>query len=225
MSGKKYLENRIKAQSAQVLAPAAAIDLLKQMRPPKFDATVELHLNLGIDPKKGEEQMRGTLVFPHAFGKSKKVIAFVEPEKEAEAREAGADIVAGETAINELAKSGVIDFDIAVATPVMMPKLAKAAKILGPRGLMPNPKTETVSPQVKKMISEIKQGKATFKNDDSGNVHLAIGKLSFEKEKLLVNLTTALDTVRKAKPAAAKGTFIKSATLCTTMSPAVRLAL
>lgn len=223
--GEKYLVNKAKVKTSEVYSKEAAIDLLKQMRPAKFDATVELHLKLGIDPKKGEQQVRGTVVLPHSFGKSKKVIVFVEPAKETEAREAGADIIANEETINDLAKSGLIDFDIAVATPAMMPKLAKVAKILGPKGLMPNPKTETVSPQVKKMITEIKRGKVTFKNDDTGNVHLTIGKISFDKEKLLANLASLMEAVLKVKPATAKGSYIKTATLTATMSPAVRIAV
>lgn len=225
MPGKKFLENQSKIKSGERYSPETAIDLLKQMHQPKFDATVELHLKLGIDPKKGEQQVRGTIVMPHSLGKSRKVIAFVESAKEAEAKEAGADIIANEETIAEIAKSGTINFEVAVATPSMMPKLAKIAKILGPKGLMPNPKTETVGVQIKKMITEIKHGKVTFKNDDTGNLHLAIGKISFDKEKLLGNLTAILEAIRKAKPAGAKGTYLKSAVLKTTMSPGVRIAV
>jgi len=225
MHGKSYQANQAKIKVKESAAPETAIELLKQMQQSKFDATVELHLHLGIDPKKGEQQVRSTVVLPHSFGRSKKVIAFVEPAKEAEAKEAGADIVASEETINEIAKSGAINFEVAVATPAMMPKLAKIAKILGPKGLMPNPKTETVSPQVKKMIEEIKRGKLNFKNDDTGNLHLAIGKISFDKEKLMANLNAVLQAIRKAKPASSKGTYIKNAVLKTTMSPGVKIAV
>lgn len=202
-----------------------AAELVKQTSGVKFDATIELHLNLGINPKKGEEQVRGTLVLPHAFGKSKKVAAFVESGKEDEARSAGADLVGGEELIAEIAKTSKIDFEVAVATPAMMPKLAKIAKILGPKGLMPNPKTETVGPNIKKMIGELKKGKIAFKNDDGGNIHLAVGKASFPKEKLLENLRLALETIKKAKPASSKGTYLENVVLTSTMGPAIKLAV
>lgn len=223
MRSKKYQSLKSKVDSKKRYSLAEAVDLVKAVAKTKFDATIELHLNLGIDPKKGEEQVRSTIVLPHSFGQSKKVAAFVESGKEDEARSAGADLVGGEELIAEIAKTSKIDFEVAVATPVMMPKLAKIAKILGPKGLMPNPKTETVGPHIKKMVEELKKGKLAFKNDDGGNVHLAVGKASFSKEKLLENLTMALETIKKAKPISSKGTYFQNVVLTSTMGPAIKL--
>lgn len=223
MRGKKYLAAKAKIDSKKKYPPAEAVDLVKQTSGVKFDATVELHLHLGIDPKKGEEQTRGTLVLPHFFGKSKKVAAFVETAKEEEAKTAGADLVGGEDLIAEIAKTNKINFEVAVATPAMMPKLAKIAKILGPKGLMPNPKTETVGANVKKMVEELKKGKLSFKNDDGGNLHLAVGKVSFDKEKLLENIQTVLEAVRKSKPPSSKGVYLQNVVLTSTMGPGVKV--
>jgi large subunit ribosomal protein L1 len=184
---------------------------------------VEIHAKLGIDPKKGEQQVRGTISLPHGTGKTKRVAAFVNGEKMKDAKEAGADIVGAEEVIDELAKSGKIDFDIAVATPDMMPKLAKVAKILGPRGLMPNPKTDTVGTNVKKMVEELKKGKISFKNDDTGNVHISVGKASFSETQLTENINAALDALRKAKPASAKGSYFGNVTLSSTMGPGIKV--
>lgn len=225
MRSKHYLSQKTKIDSKKRYSLEEAVDLVKQTGRAKFDATVELHFHLGIDPKKGEEQVRGTIVLPHSFGKAKKIAAFVEAGKEEEAKLAGADLVGSEEMINEIAKTGKIDFEVAVATPSMMPKLAKAAKVLGPRGLMPNPKTETVGPNLKKIIGELKKGKMAFKNDDGGNIHLAIGKVSFAKEQLLDNLRMALETIKKAKPASSKGTYLQNVILTSTMAPAVKLAV
>jgi len=180
MRSKRYNKSKAEIDPKKTYSLAEAVELIKKTANVKFDATVELHFKLGIDPKKGEEQVRGTLVLPNAFGKSKKIIAFVESNQEKDAKDAGADIVGGEEIIAEIAKHGKIDFEVAVATPSMMPKLAKIAKILGPKGLMPNPKTETVSANIKKVIEELKRGKIAYKNDDGGNIHLAVGKISFE---------------------------------------------
>ena len=198
-----------------------AINLVKKTSTTKFDASVEVHLKLGIDPTKGDQQTRGTLVLPHGTGKSKRIAAFVEPEKEKEAKDAGADIVGGEELIAEIAKTEKLDFDVAVTTPTLMPKLAKIAKILGPRGLMPNPKTETVSPNVKKMIEDSKGGKISWKNDDTANVHQIVGKVSFDTAKLQANINMFLDSVRRAKPASAKGIYVQTAVLTSSMGPAI----
>jgi large subunit ribosomal protein L1 len=160
---------------------------------------------------------------PHGSGKSKRVAAFVDSNNEAAAKAAGADIIATEEYIEELVKTGKIDFDVAVATPAMMPKLAKAAKILGPRGLMPNPKTDTVGPNITKIIEEQKAGKLSFKNDNTANVHVIAGKASFTAEKLADNINAIVDAIRKIKPASSKGIYIKSATVTSTMGPAVKL--
>lgn len=225
MSGKKYEEAKKLVDAKKSYAVEEAVELVKQTSKAKFDATVELHLKLGIDPKKGEQGVRGTLSLPHGTGKSKKVAAFVSAEKEADAKAAGADIVGGEELVKEIIASGKADFDVAVATPDMMPKLAKAAKILGPKGLMPNPKTDTVGGNIKKMIEEQKAGKLSFKNDDGGNIHVALGKVSFDSAKLVANLNALLEMIKKARPASAKGVFIQNAVLTSTMGPAIRISV
>lgn len=202
---------------------AEAVELVKKTAGTKFDATIELHVRLGIDPKKGDQQVRGTIALPHGTGKSKRIAAFVTGEKAKEATEAGADLVGAEELIDQIAKTGKIDFDVAVATPDMMPKMAKAAKILGPKGLMPNPKTETVSANVKKMIEDLKKGKVAFKNDDTANLHIAVGKASFDAQKISENVAAALDTIQRAKPAASKGTYLMNVTLTSSMGPGVKV--
>jgi len=223
MRSKRYQKIKSSYDIKKTYSLDEAIKIVKKTAGVKFDATVELHLKLGINPKKGEEQVRSTLVLPYSFGKAKKIIAFVETGKEDEAKLAGADIVGGEELIGEIAKTGKIDFEVAIATPTMMPRLAKIAKILGPKGLMPNPKTETVSPNIKKMIEELKKGKLAFKNDDGGNIHIAIGKISFETEKIKANLETVLDAIKKIKPASSKGIYLKTIVLTSTMGPAIKI--
>lgn len=201
-----------------------AVALLKDTSGVKFDASVEVHANLGIDPKKGEQQIRGTVVMPHGTGKKIKIAAFVTADKEKDAKEAGADFIYGEEEIKKIKDTGKIDFDIAVTTPDMMPKLAMAAKVLGPKGLMPNPKTETVNPNVKKMIEDLKKGKITFKNDDTANVHVGVGKVSFSEAQIKENITAFIEVLTKAKPSTAKGTFIKNLVVKTTMGPAIKIS-
>lgn len=201
-----------------------AIKLVKETSGVKFDASVECHANLGIDPKKGEQQIRATVVMPHGTGKTKIIAAFVTGEKEKEAKEAGADFIYGEEDIKKIKDTSKIAFEIAVTTPDMMPKLAAIAKILGPKGLMPNPKTETVGPHIKKMIEELKKGKITFKNDDTSNVHVSVGKVSFTEQQLKENVTAFLEALKKAKPATSKGTYVKNLVLCSTMGPAIHIS-
>jgi large subunit ribosomal protein L1 len=220
---KRYQELKKLVDVKKLYSPLEAMELVKQTSKTKFDSTIEVHLNLGIDVKKGDQQVRATILFPHSIGKSKKVVAFVAADREKDAKEAGADVVGGEDLINEIAKAGKIDCDITVATPDMMPKLAKVAKILGPAGLMPNPKTETVGPNIKKIIEEIKKGKVAFKNDATANIHQAIGKASMDVKALSENLTTFVEAVKKTKPASSKGVFFKSITVTSTMGPAVRV--
>ncbi|MEK7131387.1 MAG: 50S ribosomal protein L1 [Patescibacteria group bacterium] len=215
---------RAKVDKNKVYSLEEAVKLLAETSGVKFDATVEVHANLGINTKKSEQQVRATVVLPHGTGKTKTVAAFVSAEKEKEAKEAGADFVYGEEEIKKIKDTGKIEFEIAVTTPDMMPKLAAIAKVLGPKGLMPNPKTETVGPSIKKMIEELKKGKVTFKNDDSGNVHQAVGKISFGEDKLKENITAFLEALKKAKPATAKGAFISSLTLCSAMGPAIKIS-
>ncbi len=221
MHSKRF--SALKAAVVQKVSPEKGIASVKANATAKFDETIELHFSLGIDPKQGDQQIRGTITLPHGTGKTKRVAAFVDSANEAAAKAAGADIVATEETIDEIVRTGKIDFDVAVAVPSMMTKLAKAAKVLGPRGLMPNPKTDTVNPNVAKMIAEQKAGKISFKNDNTGNVHMIVGKASFEESKLIENALAAIDAVRKVKPQSAKGIYFKSATVTSTMGPAVRI--
>ena len=202
-----------------------AVKLAKEIATTKFDASVELHFRLGIDPKKGEQQVRGTIVLPHGTGKSKKIAVFADGDKVKEAKDAGADIVGGQELIDEIKKTGKVDFEVAVATPDMMKNLAAVAKVLGPRGLMPSPKNETITMNVKKVIEELKKGKIAFKNDDTANLHQVIGKASFDEAKLIENCKTFIEAINKAKPEATKGTFIKSLTLATSMGPGIKIAV
>lgn len=202
-----------------------AIELVKKTSTVKFDASVEVHVRLGIDVKKSDQQIRSTVVLPHGTGKTLKVAAFVGEKDEKIAKDAGADMVGGEEEIKKIKDTGKVDFDIAVSTPEMMPKLAVAAKVLGPKGIMPNPKSGTVDADVKKMIEEIKKGKAAFKNDDTGNIHQSIGKVSFDDVKLKENLEAFLDTLKKIKPTTMKGIYIKSLFLTSSMGPSVRVEI
>lgn len=222
---KRFEEAKKLIDPKKVYTREEAIELAKKTSTVKFDASVEVHLRLGIDPSKGDQQIRSTIIFPHSVGTAKKVAAFVVSGKEKEAKDAGADIVGGEEMIEEIKKTGKINFDVAVATPDMMPKLAKIAKVLGPKGLMPNPKTETVGPNVKKMIEELKKGKLTFKNDDTANIHQIIGKTSLDTQALLENLNAFLEAVQKAKPASAKGIYIRSASISTSMGPGIKFEI
>jgi large subunit ribosomal protein L1 len=203
---------------------AEAVSLTKQLSKVKFDATVELHVRLGIDPKKGEQAVRGAVSLPHGTGKTIKVAAFVSDAKAKECKEAGADLVGGDELIAEIKKSEKTDFEVAVSEPGMMKNLAQIAKILGTRGLMPSPKNETVSPDPAKAVRELKKGKVSFKNDDTANLHLIVGKVSFSDENLAANLETAIDAIKKAKPATAKGTYLKSITVASTMGPGIKVA-
>ncbi len=202
-----------------------AIDLVKKTATTKFDSSIEVHVRLGIDSKKSDQQVRGTASLPHGTGKTKKVAAIVgNAEAEKEAKDAGADIVGGIEIIDAIAKTGKYDFEIVVTTPDMMPKMAKVAKILGPKGLMPSPKNETVTTNLTKTIGELRKGKVAFKADDTSNLHQVIGRSSFTKEQLVENFTTFMDAVRKAKPATSKGVYLISVTLTSTMGPAIKVA-
>lgn len=221
---KKYLELKKLVDPKKTYAPLEAIELVKKTSATKFDGTVEIHARLGIDPKKGEQAVRGTVVLPHATGRTTRVAVFAVTEADA-ARAAGADLVGGKELIEEIKRTEKCDFDVAVAEPALMKDLAQIAKVLGPRGLMPSPKNETVTPHVGKAVTELKRGKLTFKNDDSGNVHQVVGKISFDSQKLIDNLTALVDAIKKAKPATAKGTYLKSLTLSATMGPGIRVSI
>lgn len=200
-----------------------AIELAKKLKKEKFDSSLEVHFRLGIDTKKGEQQVRSAVSLPHGTGKTVKVAAFVTPANEKEAKAAGADLVGGDELIAEIKKTEKTDFEVAVAEPAMMKNLAQIAKILGTRGLMPSPKNETVTPNPAKAIAELKKGKVSFKNDDTGNVHVAIGKISFETQKLTDNYSTILEAIKKAKPQTSKGIYLKNITINTTMGPGVKV--
>lgn len=220
---KRYNELKKLVDPKKTYAPEEAMSLAKKTASTKFTGSVEVHINLGIDVKKGDQQVRSTIIFPHSIGKAKKVIAFVAPDKEKAALEAGADIIGTDEIMDQIAKTGKFDFEVAVATPDMMPKLAKVAKILGPTGLMPNPKTDTVGTNVKKMIEDVKKGKVAFKNDATGNIHQNIGKSDLSEKDLLENFNVLIEAVKKVKPASAKGTYLNSVTLTTTMGPGVKV--
>jgi len=220
---KRYQELKKDIDPKKVYDLEDALTLVKETAKTKFESSIEVHFRLGIDVRQSDQQIRTTVVLPHSIGKTKKIVAFVSADKAKEAKEAGADLVGGEEMIDELSRTGKINFEIAVATPDMMIKLAKIAKILGPKGLMPNPKTDTVGPNVTKMIEELKHGKVTIKSDATGNVHQVIGKTSLENDKLAENFQTLLATIRKVKPAKAKGIYIKNAVITSTMGPALKV--
>ena len=200
-----------------------AVTLLKELATAKFDETVEVHVKLGIEPRKSDQQIRVTTILPHGTGKKQIIAAIVGPNDEAAAKEAGADLIIGEEEINEIKTSGKAPFDVAVATPEMMPKLAPAARVLGPRGLMPNPKTETVGPNVKKMIDAVRKGKITLKNDDTANLHQILGKVSFDETQIVENFEAFIKKLQKNKPSSSKGIFLKEIYLSTTMGPSIRV--
>lgn len=222
---KRYEQVAKKIQKGKSYSAAQAIKLVKETATTKFDSSVEIHLRLGIDPKKGEQQVRGAITLPFGTGKTKIIAAFVPPDKEKEAKEAGADIAGGQELIDQIKATGKVDFEIAVATPDMMPKLAAVAKILGPKGLMPSPKNETIAVNLKKTIGELKKGKINFKNDDTGNVHQIIGKVSFAESELLANYQALVEAIKKAKPATAKGTYIENISISSSMGPGIKVQL
>jgi large subunit ribosomal protein L1 len=200
-----------------------AVPLVQKVKFAKFDETVELHLRLGVDPKHADQMVRGTVVLPNGLGKSKKVLVIASGEKQREAQEAGADIVGGEDMVAKIQTENWTDFDAVIATPDMMRSLSKLGKILGPRGLMPNPKTGTVTVDIAQAVKEVKAGKVEFRVDKTGVIHVPVGKVSFASDKLLENASTLLQAVVKAKPAAAKGKYVRSVTICSTMGPGVHL--
>ncbi|MEA2088379.1 MAG: 50S ribosomal protein L1 [Patescibacteria group bacterium] len=200
-----------------------AIELVKKISKTKFDASIEIHIRLGIDPKKGDQQVRGTIILPNSVSKQKKIAVFAEDEKQKEAKTAGADIVGSEELIQKIKQTKKIDFDIAIATPNTMKLLSSIAKILGPKGLMPSPKNGTITTDLPKTIKEFKQGKVVFKNDDTGNIHQMIGKISLDNKKILENYEIFLKILNKVKPTTAKGIYIKNIFLCSTMGPSIKI--
>ena len=220
--GKKYLEAAKLVDRSQAYAIAEAVELAKKTSTVKFDATVEAAFRLGVDPKKADQQIRGAVVLPNGTGKTQRVLVFAKGEKMKEAEAAGADYVGDAEYINKI-QQGWFDFDVIVATPDMMGEVGKLGRVLGPKGLMPNPKTGTVTFDVTKAVNEIKAGKVEYRVDKSGNIHVPIGKVSFEDQKLVENFNTIFETMMKVKPAAAKGTYMKNVTISTTMGPGVKV--
>lgn len=220
--GKKYIESAKLIDTDKVYEPEEAVQILKKAGTAKFDETVEVAFRLGVDPKYADQQLRGAVVLPHGTGKTKRVLVFAKGEKIKEAEAAGADVVGSEELVQKI-QGGWFDFDVAVATPDMMGVVGRLGKILGPKGLMPNPKVGTVTLDVAQAVQEIKAGKIEYRTDKAGNVHLPVGKLSFADDNLLENYFTLIDTIVKAKPAAAKGQYIRNITLSSTMGPGIRV--
>jgi large subunit ribosomal protein L1 len=218
--GKAYKASADKIDRAKLYVPAEAIKLAKETTTAKFDATVEVALRLGVDPRKADQMVRGTVNLPHGTGKTARVIVFAAGDKAAEAEAAGADVVGTDELVARI-QEGWLEFDAAIATPDQMAKIGRIARILGPRGLMPNPKTGTVTMDVAKAVNEIKGGKITFRVDKHSNLHLIIGKASFSADQLIDNYAAALDEVLRAKPSAAKGKYVKKITVTTTMGPGI----
>lgn len=222
--GKRLKNFKAKVDSAKVYEATEAVKLVKETAGLKFDATIEAHANLGIDPKKGEQIVRASVNLPHGSGKKVRIAAFVPESDVKKAKDAGAAIAGGETLIEEIKKTGKCDFDIAITVPDMMKNLAVIARILGQKGVMPNPKTSTIGTDIVKMIEELQKGKVTYKNDDTANVHVPIGKASYTEQQILENFEAFVDSLKKAKPQM-KGTYIKSVHISSTMGPSVKVSV
>jgi large subunit ribosomal protein L1 len=220
--GKKSVDAHRGFDREQVFQPAEALELVKSMATRKFDETIEIAVRLGVDPRKADQMIRGTVSLPHGTGKSVRVAVFAEGDAARDAQEAGADVVGGDDLIARV-EGGFLDFDVAIATPDLMGKVAKLGRTLGPRGLMPNPKTGTVTTEVAKTVEEFKAGKVEYRTDRYGNVHVPIGKVSFATAALLENYFAVLDELNRAKPAASKGKYVKGIVASSTMGPGVRL--
>jgi len=222
MKGKKYKSALALVDATKLYTPAEAIDLAIKTATAKFDETVELHIKLGVDGQQADQQVRGTVVLPAGTGKKLRVLVIAKGDKADEATKAGADYVGAEEIVAKIAGQGWLDFDVCITTPDMMGVVGRVAKILGPKGLMPNPKSGTVTPDVAKAIKDIKAGKVEYRLDKFGIIHVAIGKKSFGVEKLQENFDTIMDAIVKAKPQAAKGVYLKSISLASTMGPGIK---
>jgi large subunit ribosomal protein L1 len=220
--GKKYLAAAEKIDGDNLYTPSQAVGLARETSVTKYDSTVEVSLSLGVDPRKADQAIRGVVNLPHGTGKTARVLVFAGGERAEEARAAGADIVGSDELIDEVAK-GRLDFDAVVSTPDLMGKVGRLGKVLGPRGLMPNPKTGTVTTDVTKAINDIKGGKIEFRVDKNSNLHFIIGKASFSQEALLENYVAAMEEVMRAKPSSSKGRYVKKATISTTMGPGIQV--
>jgi large subunit ribosomal protein L1 len=221
-AGKKYLAAAKQVEDRPYHLPEA-VSLVKKIKFTKFDETVEVHMKLGVDPKHADQMVRGTVVLPNGLGKTKRVLVIASGDKIKEALAAGADFAGGDDMVSRIQSENWLDYDAVIATPDMMRSVGKLGKILGPRGLMPNPKTGTVTNDIKTAIDETKAGKVEFRVDKTGVIHAPVGKISFGDDKLVQNASVLINAVVKAKPAAAKGKYVKSATMCSTMSPGVPL--
>jgi len=216
-------QDKAEFDKLKVYSIEEAIEFSKSLSKTKFDPSLEVHFRLSIDPKKGDQQIRGAVSLPHGTGKTIKVAAFVNPDKEKAVKDAGADYVGLEDLVAEIKKTEKTDFQVAVAEPAAMRTLAQIAKILGTRGLMPSPKNETVTPDPAKAVAELKKGKVSFKNDDTANLHVAIGKLSFDSEKLVENFNVLFELIKKSKPTSSKGIFIKNVSISSSMGPGIKV--
>jgi large subunit ribosomal protein L1 len=220
--GKKYADAEKRFDRERLHDATEALELVKTLAPAKFDETVEAAFRLGVDPRKADQMLRGTVSLPQGTGKSVRVAVFAQGDAARAAEEAGADVVGADDLVGRV-EGGFMDFDVAIATPDMMGQVGKLGRVLGPRGLMPNPKTGTVTPDVSKAVDEFKAGKVEYRTDRYGNVHVPIGKVSFEREALVANYSAVLDELMRAKPAAAKGRYLKGVTVSSTMGPGVRI--
>ena len=221
--GKNYKESSKLIDKSVQYEPAEAFDLVTKTSRAKFDETVELHVKLGVDSRHADQQVRGAVVLPHGTGKTKRVLVFCKPEREEEAKAAGADFVGGQELVQKIQSENWFDYDVVVATPDMMGVVGRLGRVLGPKGLMPSPKAGTVSPDIAKAVSEIKAGKVEYRLDKTNIIHCPIGKVSFGAEKLMENYNTLIAAVIKAKPAAAKGQYIRSCVTASTMGPGVKI--
>ena len=221
--GKRYVESAKLVDATKLYEVKDALEVIEKMPKTKFDETVELHVRLGVDSKHADQQVRGTVVLPNGTGKTQRVLVFAKGDKAKEAEEAGADFVGAEELVPKIEKENWFDYDVIVATPDMMGVIGRLGKVLGPKGLMPNPKSGTVTMDVKKAISEIKSGKVEYRLDKTNIIHLGFGKVSFGTEKLLENYQVIIDAIIKARPAAAKGQYIKSVAITTTMGPSLKV--
>jgi large subunit ribosomal protein L1 len=221
-SGKKY-QSAVAQVERRPYGLEEAVPLLQKVKFAKFDETVELHMRLGVDPKHADQMVRGTVILPNGLGKSKKVLVIASGDKQREAEQAGADFVGGDDVVQRIQTESWTDYDAVIATPDMMRSVGRLGKILGPRGLMPNPKTGTVTNDVAQAVKEIKAGKVEFRVDKTGVIHAPVGKVSFAADKLSENLNSLIHAILRAKPAAAKGKYVKSATICSTMGPGLHL--
>ena len=221
-AGKKYVDATRKFDRDRLYTPAEAFDLVKSLAKRNFDETVEITFRLGIDPRKADQMIRGTVSLPHGTGRAVRVAVFATGDAAREAEEAGADVVGADDLVGRV-QEGFLDFDVAIATPDLMSQVGRLGRVLGPRGVMPNPKTGTVTTDVGKTVAEFKAGKVEYRTDRNGNVHVPIGKVSFERDALLENFQAVLDEILRNKPAAAKGRYIKSIATSSTMGPGIRI--